>query len=181
LRQITGEELYQMGDIGSVELINGEIVEVAPTKFRHGHMEAQLGASLSYFVAEHKLGSVAVGEVGLYTRRNPDTVRGVDVIFISHQRLAQASPESYLDIAPELAVEIVSPSDRWSEVMDKLEEYFSIGVLMVWIVDPRKRQIHVYSSPTEVIRLQVGDTLDGGDILPGFTLPVADLFPTTSQ
>jgi pimeloyl-ACP methyl ester carboxylesterase len=106
-------------------------------------MEALLGAMLRAFVSEHDLGRVAVGEVGVYTRRNPDTVRGIDVIFISHQRLAQAAPEGYLDVAPELAVEVVSPSDRWSEVMDKLAEYFAVGVLMVWLVDPRKRQIHV--------------------------------------
>ena len=149
---------------------------MSPTKPRHGEAESRFIHVLCSFVYERDLGQVQSGEVGLYTLRDPDTVRGADVLFISHERLARATPDDFLDVAPELVVEILSPTDRRGEVEKKLREYFDIGVIVVLVVDPDKRTISVYRSLSEVWELVVGDVLKVADVLPGFSASVADLF-----
>ncbi len=173
---ISGEKLFALGDIGPAELIKGEIVPMSPTGHLHGLVEINIGGLLRQFVQQHKLGRVMGGEVGLYTRRNPDTVRAADVLFISHERLAQMQSTSYLDVAPELIVEILSPDDAWSVLMEKLEEYFSIGVQLVWLVDPRRQQVFVYRSLTNVEQLTVEQELSGAPVLPDLRIEVAELF-----
>ncbi len=173
---ITGEDLFKMGDIGRTELVEGEIVHMSPTGYFHGAIEINFSSAIKTFVRQHKLGRVFGGEVGIYTRRDPDTVRAADVAFISNGRMAQVKSKSYLDVAPELVVEVLSPDDAWGDLMDKLDEYFALGVNVVWVADPRKKQVYVYRSVTDVKRLSVGDTLNGEDVLPGFGMPVADLF-----
>ena len=171
---LTGEELYALGSTGCCELIEGNLISVSPTGYVHGIVEVRIAKILSLFVEKHQLGYVLGGEVGIYTRRNPDTVRGADVIFISKERLTQSQSRSWLDVAPELIVEILSPGDLWTEVGDKLEEYFSIGVNQVWIADPRRRQVFVYTSPLKAIRCT--EKISAPDILPGFEADVADFF-----
>jgi Uma2 family endonuclease len=173
---ITGEELYIEGAPGRVELVEGEIVSLSPTGHKHGRIELLTAMALETFVQANQLGVVLVGEAGLYTQRNPDTVRGMDIAFISHARLDQVQSESFLDIAPELIVEIMSPSDRWVDVMTKLAEYFAVDVKMVWVVDPQSQQIYVYRSLTDVTIFTAADEINGGDLLPGFTAPVASFF-----
>ena len=173
---VTGEALAEMGDIGRCELVEGVIVMKSPTGWLHGGVEQRFGQTLGAFVDYHHLGRVLVGEVGIYTRRNPDTVRGADVIYISKARLAQVKSRSYLDVAPELVVEVLSPDDRWSEVQQKLREYFAIGVLLVWIANPSDKTVYVYRSLTDVRILGESDLLTGDEVLPGFSLPVASLF-----
>ena len=147
-----------------------------PPGYEHGLIETKIVSILYNFVQQHNLGHVMSGEAGVYTHRDPDTVRGMDAAFISDQRLAQAKSKSYLDVAPELLLEILSPSDLWSEVNDKLAEYFAIGVQLVWIVNPKRQEVHAYRSPTELEILTAPDTLSGGEVLPGFTIGVAELF-----
>ncbi len=173
---ITGEELVEMGSIGPTELVKGELITMSPAGHPHGYYEGNFYAVLRVFVYHNKLGRVLVGEVGIYTGRNPDTVRGADVAFISNDRLSQVQSQSFLDVAPELIVEILSPDDRWSNVIEKLDEYFAVDVKMVWVADPRRQQVHVYHSPTEVERFGIDDELSGGDVLPGFSVSVAELF-----
>ncbi|NJO14393.1 MAG: Uma2 family endonuclease [Thioploca sp.] len=173
---ITGEELAAMGDIGRTELVKGKIIHLMPTGHPHGFYEVNLATFLNVFVRTHKLGRVLGGEVGIYTHRQPDTVRGADVAFISHQRLAQVQSKSFLDVCPELIVEVMSPDDTWSEVHEKLEEYFAVGAQLIWVVDPRRQKLHIYRSLTDLEILTVQDTLTGGEVLPGFQVPVAELF-----
>ncbi len=173
---ITGEELAEMGDIGRCELIEGELIMRSPTGWRHGRYEARFGYILQNFIEENPLGEIFVGEVGIYTRRDPDTIRGADVLFISHKRLAQTQAKSFLDVAPELIVEVMSPSDRWSEVKQKLREYFDIGVIVVWVADPADKTISVYRSLTKVQILNETDDISGGEVLPKFKVRVADFF-----
>ncbi|MDW8326670.1 MAG: Uma2 family endonuclease [Anaerolineales bacterium] len=174
---ITGDELLAMGDIGPCELVEGRIVPIKPTGFEHGHYEGNFFEHLKTFVKQRRPGRVVVGEVGIYTRRNPDTVRGVDAAFISYERLAQRQKKrGFLDVAPELIVEILSPDDPWSEVTQKLREYFAIGVKLVWIADPVSRTVYVYRALTDVREFGEADHLTDDDVLPGFSVPVAQLF-----
>jgi Uma2 family endonuclease len=172
---ITGEELFAMGDIGPCELIDGRIVHMSPTGDEHGTIEFNLGSELRAFVRERNLGRVTGGEVGIYIRRRPDRIRGADIAFVSADR--QAKPvKGFLEVAPTLVVEIMSPEDRWQDVREKLADYFSIGVERVWIVEPRNRKALVFSSPTNVAEYGEEDTLRGEGILSDFAIEVAELF-----
>lgn len=173
---LTGEELFEMGDIGRAELIKGKIVKMSPTGFTHGAVEISIGGILNAFVSHNGLGRVSGGEVGIYTQRNPDTIRGADVVYISNERLTKVRSESYLDVAPDLVVEVLSPSDRWTDLHDKLEEYFDIGVKSVWVADPKRREIYVHRALTRRERFVEGDVMTDVNVLPGFEVPVADLF-----
>jgi len=155
--------------------VNGQIVLMDYTGDEHGIIESELSRYLGNFTATRKLGWVLVGEVGLYTRYEPDTVRGVDVIFISRQRLAAPKGKA-LQVAPELVIEIISPNDRWGELRTKIAEYFAIGVERVWIVEPEKKQLLVYRSPTDFTQLTQQETVHGEGILAGFALPLHELF-----
>jgi Uma2 family endonuclease len=175
-RLITGEELAAMGDIGPCELVRGRIVKMIPTGDEHGGVEALLVARLVNFVYSNKLGRVRSGEVGIYTQRRPDTVRGADALFISNERYAKKTKAAFLEIAPDLVVEILSPSNTWTEITEKLREYFVIGVRLVWVVAPTSRSVFVYRALTAVRELAADAELPGEDVLPGFTVPVAQLF-----
>jgi Uma2 family endonuclease len=148
-----------------------------PTGYRHGRIEARIAAVLSAFVDAGGLGEVLTGDVGIYTRRGPDRVRAADVLYISHGTAAQRSEDRpYLDIAPELVVEILSPEDHTEEVTQMLREYFAIGVRVVWIVDPEARSVFAHRSLTDVREFRAGELLSGDEVLPGFLAPVATLF-----
>jgi Uma2 family endonuclease len=173
---ITGEQLMEMGDIGRAELVNGEIIELMPTGHIHGYIEFLIANLLFNFVRQHNLGRVLGGEAGVYTRRNPDTVRGMDIAFVSNERMSQAQEAGFLDVAPELIVEVMSPSDRWIDIQEKLVEYFDIGVQLVWLVDPQLEQIHVYHSLDDVTRLTAENNLTAPHLLPGFSVPLTEIF-----
>ena len=172
---ITGEEFLSMGDIGPCELVNGRIVPVSTNGGEHGLIESEIIFQLKNFNAQHRSGWVLGGEAGVYVRRNPDTVRGMDAAFISNVR-HPTRPKGYLEVAPELIVEVISPNDRWKDIQDKLREYFAIGVEQVWLIEPEDRTVFIYSELTEVSRLGEAATLQDEGVLSGFTLPLAALF-----
>jgi Uma2 family endonuclease len=173
---ITGEELLAMGDIGPCELVDGRIVPMSLTGGVQGFIEARLASALYHFVHEHNFGWVMTGEVGIYTRRQPDRVRGADVVFLSKERWPDRPPKGFLEVAPDLVVEIMSPNDRWQDVRQKLAEYFAIGVRWVWIVEPENRTVLVFCSATDLQQYSMNDMMVGEGILEGFTLTVATLF-----
>ena len=174
---ITGEQLARMPGLGRCELVDGRIVAMSPTSDEHGRVELCVGAILRDFVRPRGLGRVRVGEVGIYTRRDPDRVRGADVIYISNERYAQRDVFlAFLDIAPDLVVEILSPRDAAMDLAEKIREYFAIGVRMVWVIDPRARRVLVYRTATALREFGEGERLPGDDVLPGLEIPVADLF-----
>ncbi|MGH9362009.1 MAG: Uma2 family endonuclease [Thermoanaerobaculia bacterium] len=174
-RLVTGEELYRRPDLGPCELVEGRIVPMSLSGDRHGSLEASLAASLLAYARETKRGKVLSGEVGIYIRRNPDTVRAADVLFISNDRWSRCGSEGYLDVAPELVVEILSPEDRWSEVTAKLADYFAAGVTVSWIVAPALRKLFAYRSLTDVRQFGEVDRLVE-EFLPGFSLPLVEVF-----
>jgi Uma2 family endonuclease len=174
---ISGEELARMGDLGRCELIDGRIVRMSPTNYEHGGVEVNLASLLRAFVRPRKLGRVLAGDVGIYTRRNPDRVRGADVAFITGESYSRRSRGlAFLDVAPELVVEVLSPEDRAMDVTQKHREYFAIGVRLVWLADPEAHVVSVYRSLSDVRERKEGDRLTGGDVLPGFEVPVAEIF-----
>ena len=149
---------------------------LSPTGHKHARIESKFDHALRGFVEPRKMGIVMVGEPGIYTHRNPDTIRAADVLFISDERYAKIKSSGYLDIAPELVVEVLSPDDRWNNIIQKLREYFAIGVRLVWVADPDSRTVSVYRSLTDVREFTERDALPGDDVLPGFSVPVASLF-----
>jgi len=171
---LTGGDLLRMpGDGRRYELVRGELVEMSPPGVSHGERALRVGRLLDEFVEEHGLGKVAV-ESGFYLERGPDTVRGPDVLFISKERLdPDAEVDGYSEIVPDLAVEVVSPDDTYAEVTAKVGEYLDTGVRLVWVVEPKTRRVTVF--PGGRI-LSEEDDLDGGEVLPGFRVPLSRVF-----
>ena len=173
---ITGAELLAMGDIGPCELIDGVIAKMSPTGEEHGYLESRLTFFLYSFNQDTQAGWVMGGEVGIFIRQNPDRIRGADLAFWSKRRLPGGPSTGFSEVAPDLVVEIFSPTDRWVELNQKIEDYFSIGVGEVWIVEPEGKTVFVYQSANQRTALRSGDTLTGSGPLTGFMLPVDKLF-----
>src|SRR5262249_50725726 len=142
-----------------------------------GEVETNLGSELRAWACSSGRGRASGGGVGLYIRRNPDTVRAVDILFISKERDLRPRAKGYLEIAPELVVEILSPDDQMSRLKEKLRDYFSAGAQVVWVVDPTLRCVLVHRSLMEVTILDDRQILTDEELLPGFSVPIAELFP----
>jgi len=164
----------------SYEILDGKIVECPPmSKFAAG-ITLRLAARLLSFVESRDLGRLE--SEALFQLPEPfDRSRKPDVMFFSYDRWPKNSFEDRVADAwvavPDLAVEVVSPNDKADDLMEKVREYFLSGVRLVWVVYPRWGTVHVFDSFTKVRGLDRTDILDGGDILPGFTLPLATLLP----
>lgn len=178
-RLLTIEEFRRLpDDEGRMELVRGRVVREPPPGGEHGHVGLTLVASLLPHVRKHDLGLVVSLETGFVVEEEPPTVRAPDVAFISRDRLPPGGiPTGYWRLAPDLAVEVVSPSDRADAVEEKALDYLRCGVREVWVVRPRSRTVGVYRSPTDVDTLTAADELEGGEVVPGFRLPVEELFP----
>ncbi len=173
---LTAEEFAAMPDDGKRhELVKGVFIEVSRPKLLHGRVQVRFASFIGRFVDEHDLG-LTTTETGYVLARNPDTVRGPDVAFVSKGRLEHPDPNEYIPIAPDLAVEIVSPNDTASEIGEKLEEYLQAGTRMVWVVYPARKTVHVYHGDNKAYIIDINGILDGGDALPGFKLPLRDVF-----
>jgi Uma2 family endonuclease len=157
------------------ELVDRVLVEKA-MGFRESCLAAALAALLWRFVRERNLGQVS-GEQGM-VRLAEGLVRGPDFAFTSWERLPdrRMPQERVPALAPDLAVEVLSPGNTEEEMARKRREYFAAGVRLVWLIDPDGRTVAVYTSPEQVTLLDEGRTLDGGDVLPGFTLALRELF-----
>ncbi len=174
---LTADDLLQMSDLGRVELVRGELIKKTPSGGEHGKSTMKVGSRLLNFIEPRKLGAVFGAETGIVISHDPDTVRGADAAYMSTERLARVEDlTKFLDVAPDLVVEVVSPTDRWSEIEEKVAEYLGIGVRLVWLLNPRTRSVHIYRPSSEVRRIREGDTLDGEDVLPGFAVSVKELF-----
>ena len=176
---ITAEQYRTMPppeDGSKVELIQGELESMCRPGFLHGLCQVRVGGMLDRYGQSTRRGR-AVTETGIVTDRGPDTVRGPDVSFWSVERLPwDVRPLGYPEVAPDLAVEVLSPSNRMARILEKMREYFERGVRVVWVIDPEDRTVTVYRSLNEGRVLHESATLEGEDILPGFACPVAELF-----
>lgn len=175
---ITAEDLLTMPDGGArYELVEGELRKLPPAGNIHGNRTMRLGWRLAQYVEMNELGVVFAAETGFKLRSNPDTVRAPDISFINKKRVEEAGEfEGFWPGAPDLAVEVVSPGDTYTEVGEKVEEYLRAGVQAVWVVDPRRRTITVYLSLSDITILGEPDTLSGGNLIPGFRCKVAEIF-----
>jgi Uma2 family endonuclease len=158
------------------ELINGVIVEYMSPGFAHGVIVLDIGAFVRVFVRQHDLGEVAV-EVDHYLPPDKFNTRRPDVEFISKARLAAFDPTEYVPLMPDLAVEVKSPSNTPDELRQKAAYYLQNGARMVWLVFPDIQTVFVYTVDNPAgKKFGIEDILDGGDVLPGFTLPVSTIF-----
>jgi Uma2 family endonuclease len=174
---ITAEELWRMGDIGRCELVRGEIIRMSPPGGEHGDIAAEIGSLLRNHVKVYRLGKVAAAETGFIISRNPDTVRAPDAAFVSKERVPpEGVPKKYWPFAPDLAVEVMSPDDRWKKVKEKVQEWLNAGTRMVWVVNPKRRTVHVFRPKQPERVLTEEDTLSGEDVVLGFEVKVEELF-----
>ena len=174
-RLMTAEELLALPDDGAhtYELVRGELVTMSPAGGDHGDISMEIGSRLREFVRTHRLGKVYSSDTGFVIARNPDTVRQPDVSFVAAHRVVKTS--KYVPVAPDLVVEVISPNDAYSDVEEKVGEYLAAGTRMVIVVDPR-RQTATVNTPAGTSKLTINDTLNGADVVPGWSLPLRDLF-----
>ncbi len=159
------------------ELVRGLPVEVAMPGARHGVVANWMGYHLTQFVVANKLGRVMTNDTFVVLRRDPDTVRGPDVCFVSYARLPRGPvPDGPLEVIPELVIEVRSPSDRWTHVIQKATEYLQAGVSIAIVIDPSTESVTVYRPDARQQIFEREQSLVIEDLLPGFTLPVAELF-----
>ena len=177
-RLMTADDLLNLPDDGQRhELVRGELRTMAPSANEQGWMTMNVSTPLDVLVRDRRLGVVFTADTGFKLAENPDTVLAPDVAFFSRERALQERPTRGFRVgAPDLAVEIISPNDRYVEVEEKVAAWLASGVRMLILVNPRRREVRVHrlGQPAQV--LSEADTLDGGDVVPGWRLPVAEIF-----
>lgn len=175
---VTAEEFLKVpSENGRMELIEGDVVTMTPGGEEHGNLIFKVTIPVGAFIEQRNLGRCYGAETGFIVHRDPDTVRAPDFSFVSKQKLhGRGLLKGFIPGAPDLAVEVVSPDDSLVEVEDKVVQWLAAGSEQVWVINPRRKSVSIYTSPTQVRILTVDDQLDGGTLLPGFTYPVAKLF-----
>ena len=175
---VTAEELLRAPDDGlRRELVRGEVRTMTPAGSAHGRVAMNIGILLGQHVRAHDLGVVYAAETGFRIFRDPDTVRAPATAFVRRERVeAVGAVEGYWPEAPDLAVEVVSPNDRFAEVEEKVADWLTAGTRMVLVVNPQAKTVTVRLSEREARIFAEEETFDGGEVVPGWTLPVADVF-----
>lgn len=174
---VTAEELLGMPDNGvRRELVRGEVVEAMPPGGVHGIIVIALGTLLRIWARSGPAGYVGT-ESGFVLERDPDVVRSPDVFYVSRERVPEGGvPPGFWQIAPDLAVEIVSPGDTAAEVREKVREYLAAGARLVWVVYPTTREVIAHTPDGMARTFGPADTLAAPEVLPAFAAPVAELF-----
>jgi Uma2 family endonuclease len=173
---ITAAELERMPDDDSVriELDEGELITTPPAGMDHGDCAFEIARLLGNFVERHDLGKIYAAETGFTL--NTDTVRAPDVAFVRKQRLASVHRKGFGKGAPDLAVEVFSPSDSVRQLMRKVKQYFAAGGHTVWIVYPDRCEVQILEAVGTDRLLGASDTLEAPELLPGFAAPVEAIF-----
>lgn len=174
-RRVTIDEFAKMPVEGIWELIDGEPIELSPAAGRSSWVGGRLFSRLERHVEANGIGWAFPAEAGFILFDDRQTVRSPDAAVVLRDRLT-APPDSFVPLAPDLAVEVLSPSDRMADAMGKITMYLQAGVRLVWLVDPETLTVIVFRQDAAPKMIAEGGTLDGGDVLPGFGVPVAELF-----
>ena len=175
---LTAEDLLRLNSQGiKGELIRGVLHETVSVGKVHARLAIRIGGELDRHARRHRLGQVGGSDGGVFIERDPDTVREPDIYFVSAERLPMDDDsDGYLEVVPELVVEIVSPSDTEQEVAAKIRMWLEFGVSMAVEVRPPQRAVTVHRPGVPAVALTGDDVLDGGDVLPGFSLPLGEIF-----
>lgn len=172
----TAEDVWQLSlEDKHFELINGELFPMAPSKLRHSRIAGRIAIQMGHYALEHQLGEVYVAEPGFQFPNG--SVLVPDVAFIAISRLPpETDAPGFEKIVPDLAIEVVSDSNTKIEMHQKIQLFFAAGTRQMWVVYPRSRTVYVYSAPDKVVILQGDSTIDAGDVLPGYSLRLSDIF-----
>ena len=175
---ITADELLQMKDDGfRYELVRGELIKMSPAGHQHGRIVLNFTTPLDQFVRANQLGAVYAAETGFKLAEDPDVVRAPDAAFIRRERVdAVGLTTGFWPGAPDLAAEVVSPGDTYAEVQDKTADWLDAGTRLVIVINPSTQTVVLYYSQSDIRILTIDDVLDGGEVVPNWTLPVRDLF-----
>jgi len=178
--RMTANDLWALGesDLRS-ELIDGQVVEMPPPGALHGRVTSRVHFRLAEHVTRHGDGEVLVGDVGFVLRlpTDPERVRGPDLAFISSSRLPEGGlPEGYLEGAPDLAVEVLSPSDNPVDIQQKVRDFLETGARLVWVIAPKARTATVYRADGSARLLRDQEVLEGEEVLPGLAISLAEVF-----
>jgi Uma2 family endonuclease len=177
-KSTTAEELLRMPDDGlRRELVRGEVKTMAPAGQQHGRIAQRIASHLWQHVSAHQLGEVYAAETGFKLASNPDHVRAPDAAFVRRERVvAVGEVEGFWPGAPDLAIEVVSPGDSFADVEEKVFDWLDAGSRAVVVVNPKKRSVTLYRSVSDVRVLAEKELLSMEDVIPGWKLPVGDLF-----
>ena len=179
---VTGDELAdlsaRLSALGKrTKLVRGDLVVMAPAGGRHGQVAHTLALLVDIHVRDRDLGRVFAAETGFVLRRNPDTVRAPDVAFVAGERLGtEETPAGFLELAPDLAVEVVSPGDSSAAVRDKVQGWLAAGTQLVWVVYPETRSVVVHRQGHAAETFSEEVTLHGGPVITDFAAAVRELF-----
>ena len=174
---LTAEELLHLNLPNKrTELVRGVLVVREPAGYQHGDVAARMLLAIAQHVEAKKLGRVFAAETGFTLFRKPDTVRAPDVAFISTARLPHPAPRGFAELAPDLAVEVLSPEDRPGEVHEKVADWLNAGAQLVWVIDPIRSVARVYRANGDESQLGPADALSGEAVLPGFMLSLESVF-----
>jgi Uma2 family endonuclease len=175
---VTADDLMRIPeDNWTYELEQGQLIQMPKPGVVHGYVGTRLYSPLAEFVEERTLGVVFPQDTGFLLTSNPDTVRGPDLSFVSESRFRAAGlANGFWPGAPDLAVEVRSPNDRWPGLVRKANEYLRYGSRLVWVLDPDRKVVVVFRPSGNPATLTAADALDGGDVVPGFQLAVSRLF-----
>jgi Uma2 family endonuclease len=158
------------------ELVKGVLVVREPPGGRHGRITAELALAIGGYAKEQDLGTVYAGDTGFTLARHPDTVRGPDLAFVAKARVPDADPVGFLELGPDLVVEVLSPGDRPGHVLAKVADWLTAGSRLVWVIDPQRRSARAYREDGSTRDVAEGESLDGEDVLPGLAVALSSIF-----
>jgi Uma2 family endonuclease len=175
---VTADDLFEMGEDAPYELIRGVLREVTPTTGMHGWVIMEFARRLGNFVVERRMGRLYGGETGFVIEVGPDTVLAPDLAFVRRERIPSPKEHrrGFMPVIPDLVVEVISPSNRRAEIEEKTNLYLSAGVELLWWFDPIRETVAVHRPHADRQVLTEEHALDGGIVLPGFQIPVAEIF-----